>query len=177
VLRRSEAIYGKVTQDRNECEISRDSMKRHLSHQGAFLGGENGVAKRSQNVVGIFTVVVTRGRVVADGEGHGGAGVDVAELVAHHGRATDVGGALPDDLGEVAPLLELGHAGAGATVGGREVADFVVVHQVGDHHADLALLDAVADVLAVTTAINGARDDVSLDLMVRVLSGTYVSCW
>jgi hypothetical protein len=41
----------------------------------------------------------------------------------------------------------------------------------------LALLDAVADVLAVTTAINGAKDDVSLDLMIRVLLGTYVSCW
>jgi len=116
------------------------------------------LALRSQNVGAIFTVVVTGGRVVADSEGHGGARIDVAEFVTHHGRAANVGGALPDDLGEVAPLLELGHARAIRAVGGREVADLVVVHQVRDHHANLALLNAVSDVLAITAAIDGAKE-------------------
>lgn len=123
----------------------------------AFLGGGvDGVAQRGEDVITVFTGVITRGRVVADGEGERAARVDVSEAVAHHGSAAHMGGALPDDLGEVTPLLEIGHAGVGLAVGGGEVFNLVVVHQVGEHDTDLACLDTVADVLAVTTAIKGA---------------------
>jgi hypothetical protein len=122
----------------------------------ALLGAVNGIAQRGEDVGAVFTSVVTRRVVIADGEGERVAGVDVAETVTHHGGAADVGSALPDNLGEVAPLLEVGHAGVGLTVGGGEVFDLVVVHQIGDHDTNFAGLDTVADVLAVTAAINGA---------------------
>lgn len=67
-----------------------------------------------------------------------------------------MGSGLPDDLGEVAPLVEVAHARGGSTVGGREVFDLLVVHQVGDHDTDIASLDTVANVLTVATASNGA---------------------
>lgn len=115
------------------------------------------VSYRCLDVATVFAAIVTRWGVVADGERQGCGGVDVAQAVAHHGRAADVSGVLPDNLGEVAPFLEVGHARVGLAVRGREVANLVIVHQVGDQNADLALLHTVTDVLAVTTAINGAR--------------------
>lgn len=88
-----------------------------------------------------------------------------------------MGGALPDNLGEVAPLLEVGHAGVGLAVGGREVADLVVVHQVADHNTDLVLLHTVANVLTVATASNGAKLDMLVDIHVQTIAmNTYVSC-
>lgn len=72
-----------------------------------------------------------------------------------------MGGGLPDELGEVAPLVEVGHAGVGGAVGGREEFDLIVVHQVGDHDANVAGLNAVANVLTVATASNGAIQKMS----------------
>lgn len=132
-----------------------------MSLRASLGDAVHSLSYRFQDVVGIFTVVVTRRRVVADGERQRRAGVNVAQAVAHHGRAADVGGALPDDLGEMAPLLEVGHARARLTVGDREVADLVVVHQVGDQHANLVILHTVSNVLTVTTAINGAKKKTS----------------
>lgn len=71
---------------------------------------------RPGDVLGVLALVVTRRRVVADGvqaelgrlavDGHLGAAVD--------GHAADVGGLLPEDLGEVTPLVEGVHVGGGA---------------------------------------------------------------
>lgn len=113
------------------------------------------MAPRGEDIITIFTSVVTRGEVVADGEWERPARVDVSEAVAHHSSAADVGGALPNDLGEVTPLREIGHAGVGLSVGGGKVFNLVVVHQVGEHDAHLACLDTIADVLSVITAVNG----------------------
>ena len=103
----------------------------------------------------VFTGAITSGEVVAYGEGERAARVDVFEAVAHHSSAADMGGALPNNLGEVTPLLEIGHAGVGLSVGGGEVFDLVIVHQIGEHDTDLACLSTIADVLTITTAVNG----------------------
>lgn len=122
----------------------------------ACLGSVGACGAGSEHVLAVLSVNVTGRRVVADSEGQGGTGVDVAQAVAGNSGAGDVGGTLPDDLGEVAPLVEVGHAGVGSTVGGREEFDLIVVHQVGDHGAHIARINAVADVLAVATTINRA---------------------
>lgn len=109
-----------------------------------------------QDVVTIFTGVVTRRRVVADGEGQGCTGVNIAEPVAHHGCAADVSRTLPDDLREVAPVVELVHVGGRGTVGFRVVTDLVVVHQVADQDPNLVLLHTVTNVLTVATTIDRA---------------------
>ena len=114
------------------------------------------MSPRGEDVILVSTGVITRGGVVADGEGKRPARVDISEAVAHHSSAADVGGVFPNDLGEVTPFLEIGHAGVGISIGGGEVFNLVVVHQVGKHDTNLACLDPIADVLAVITAITGA---------------------
>lgn len=73
-----------------------------------------------------------------------------------------MGSSLPDDLTEVTPAVEVVHARGGGTVGSRVVLDLVVVHQVGNHHADFLGLDAVSNVLTVATAIDVTARDVSM---------------
>lgn len=173
MLKRSESniIEKKTGVSKNECDAS---LEVEVSRPGgvnpqvadknlrptdlrAFLGGVRGAAQRCQDVVGVLAVVVTGRRIIAHGEGQGRAGVNIAQTVAHHGSTADVGSILPDDLREVTPFLELGHGRVRHTVGVREVVDFVVVHQVGDHHADFVLRHAVSDVLTVATTVDGTE--------------------
>lgn len=65
-------------------------------------------------------------------------------------------GALPHDLREVTPVVELRHIGVGLTVQVLEVAELVIVHQVGDHGPDVVGGDTVADVLAISTPVDFA---------------------
>lgn len=53
----------------------------------------------------------------------------------------------------MAPLLESIHAGRVLAVQILEVAKFVVVHQVGDHHSNVLSTDSVTNVLAVSTTV------------------------
>lgn len=82
------------------------------------------------------------------------ARIDVAQAVTHDSGASHLGRGFPDDLGKVTPAVEQLHEGAGQAVQVGEEAHLVVVHQVGDHLADVVLLHTVADVLTVTTAVN-----------------------
>lgn len=99
--------------------------------------------------------------VVANSEGDCDGRVNVTKTVAGHGSATNVGGTLPHNLGEVAPSIEVVHAGVSLAIQGLEVAHLVVVHQVGDHLSNLFRGDTISNVLAIPTAINGARETVS----------------
>ena len=117
---------------------------------------EDWLSLRLEDVVGIFTVGVPWRVVVADGERNGGIGVHVAQLVTNNGGTADFRGALPDNLGEMAPAVKELHERAGDTVQGTEEAHLVVVHQVGDHLTDVVLADTVTDVLAVTTTVNAS---------------------
>lgn len=60
-------------------------------------------------------------------------------------------GALPDDLGEVAPVLEVGHAGLSLAVETIVPADLAVVEQVGDDGGDVVARYTCGDVLTVAT--------------------------
>lgn len=98
---------------------------------------------------------LTRTLVVADGEVWRDTGADVGETVgAVLGVASDVGGVLPDDLAEVAPLLEVGHVRAVLTVQARVVWLLAVVEQVSDDGRDVGRLDTSSDVLAVAATSN-----------------------
>ena len=144
----------------------------------SHLGSVDSSAQGSQDVGGVLAVVVTGGRVVAHGERYVGA-TGVAERVADNGGAANFLSALPDDLGEVAPSVEVGHVGAGGTVEFGEVHHLAVVHQVGDHLTDRGLLNTVSDVLTVATAVNGTRDEMSvlLNNWRKGYRDTHVSCW
>lgn len=95
--------------------------------------------------------------VVADGEvlGDGATNVRKTLLGAVLGGAADGGGALPDDLGEVTPLVEVVHAGLGLAVKILKVVDLAVVKEVGDDGGDVVCFDASSNVLAVSAAVRG----------------------
>ena len=109
---------------------------------------------RLEDVIGIFTDGVSSRIVVADGEREGRSGIHVAQLIAHDGGTSDLRGALPDDLAEVTPAIEELHEGTGEAVQSTEEAHLIVVHQVGDHLADVVLIDTVPDVLTIATTVN-----------------------
>ena len=90
--------------------------------------------------------------VVADGEVRSNVRADVGETAwAVLSSATDSGGALPDDLGEVTPVLEVGHVWVGLAVETVEPVDFTVVEEVRDDGRDVVSLDTSSDVLTVST--------------------------
>lgn len=66
----------------------------------------------------------------------------------------DLGGTLPDKLGEVTPFLEVGHVRVGLAVEVGVVADLAVVEQLGDDSRNVVGLDTSGDVLTVVTAVN-----------------------
>ena len=66
----------------------------------------------------------------------------------------DLGGALPDKLREVTPLLEVGHVRIGLAVEIGVVADLAVVEQLGDDSRNVVGLDTSGNVLSVVTAID-----------------------
>lgn len=110
-----------------------------------------GVSKRSEDVVSVFTRKVTRRVVVADGEGRWLTRVHVAEGIANDSSAADRDRALPHDLREMAPLLEISHVRVGLAVQTIIVAELIVVHQIGDHDSDLVSRNTVSDVLTIAT--------------------------
>ena len=122
----------------------------------AHLYREHWLALGFEDVVGIFTVGVSWRVVVADGERNRGIGVHIAQLVTNNRGTADFRSALPDDLGEMAPAVKELHERAGDTIQGTEETHLVVVHQVGDHLADVVLADTVTDVLAVSTTVNAS---------------------
>lgn len=73
--------------------------------QMSCLDGDAGLAERLKDVLTVLTTEVARGVVVADGvprrKAKDGAGI------ALNGSASQLGGGLPDNLGEVAPGVEV----------------------------------------------------------------------
>lgn len=148
--------------------MTQESMSFYIFHfYISNLCLENGLSHRLENVVGILPTGVSCRVVIADGERKGLAGIDVAQAVTHDSGASHLGRGLPDDLGEVTPAVEQRHDRAGQSVKVGEEAHLVVVHQVGDHLADVALLDTVTNVLTVATAVNApAQGLVSLNIYI-----------
>jgi len=94
--------------------------------------------------------------VVADGEVRRDEAANVGKTLggAVGGGAANMGGTLPDDLGEVAPLLEVGHVGVGMSVQILVPANLAVVEQIGDDGGDVARWNTRSDVLAVPATIH-----------------------
>lgn len=92
--------------------------------------------------------------VVADGEVRSNVRTDVGETAwAVLSGATDSGGVLPDDLREVAPVLEVGHVWVRLTVKAVEPVDLTVVEEVGDDSGDIGSFDTSGNVLTVATTV------------------------
>ena len=70
------------------------------------------------------------------------------------GDASNMRGALPDDLGEVTPVLEVAHIGLSLAVEVREVLDLAVVEEIRNDGGDIVALNSGRDVLAVPTTVN-----------------------
>ena len=68
--------------------------------------------------------------------------------------ASNVGSALPDDLGEVAPLLEEAHVRVRHTVVAGKEGLLSVVEEVGYDGGDVGRLDTSCNVLAVSTTVD-----------------------
>lgn len=79
----------------------------------------------------------TRWAVVADGKRCCLRRINVPKSVTNHGRTSHLLGTLPYDLSEMAPLIEAGHVGVGLAKERLEESKFVIVHQVGDHLANV----------------------------------------
>lgn len=125
------------------------------------LGSVGCSALGFQDVVRVLAVVVTGGGVVANGEGNVGT-TGVAERGANDSSTANFLSALPDNLGEVTPGIEVGHVGRGLAVEFGEEHHLIVVHEVGNHLSDGGLSNTVSDVLTVATTSDGARDEVSV---------------
>lgn len=65
-----------------------------------------------------------------------------------------MGGALPHDLGEMTPFVEVGHAGLALAIVWAEVALLIVVHQISDHLTDVVCADAVSNVLTISATVD-----------------------
>jgi hypothetical protein len=94
--------------------------------------------------------------VVADGEGDGRAGIDVAKAVASNSSTANLGGSFPHNLGEMTPFLEQAHVGAGLSIEVLKVTNLVVIHQVGDHDSNVVRGGTVTDVLAVSATVDAS---------------------
>jgi len=155
------------------CQVARQEEKPReviiiecVKRLGA-LPRDRWVTERLANVLRKLAKEVTSWGVVADSEvrRHAAASVGKTAAGAVVGCAADLGGALPDDLGEVAPAIE-----SGVVVDVRwgrlaekasEVADLVVVEELGDDRGDVAGWRTGSNVLAVASTVG--RGVVSVD--------------
>lgn len=112
----------------------------------------NRLAQRRANIR-VRANNVSRGRVVANGEVRSEARIDQSTRAGDGGTA-DLRGPLPDDLGEMAKVVEVAQVDVVCVIGAREVAELAVVHVVGDHHGHLVGRVSRADVLAVAAAVD-----------------------
>lgn len=97
----------------------------------------------------------TRAAVVANGEVRRNVLTNVGKAArAVLSSAANLGGSLPDELREVAPLLEVGHVGVGLAVEVVEVTDLTVVEELSDDGRDVVGLDTSGNVLTVATAVD-----------------------
>lgn len=101
--------------------------------------------------------MLTWALVVADSEVWGDTTTSVGKTAGRAvvGGAGDLGGVLPDDLGEVAPGLEIAHVGLLSVESGVEGLLSVVEH-VADDSRDVVGSNTSSDVLAVSTTSSGA---------------------
>jgi hypothetical protein len=112
---------------------------------------------------GEISETLTRRRVVADREvwRNVAAGVGKTLTRAVISRTADLGAALPDDLREVSPAIESGLVvdvgWGGLAEQTAEVADLIVVEQLGDDRGDVIGWSTGSDVLTVSSAISGPK--------------------
>lgn len=98
---------------------------------------------------------LTRGTVVADSEVRSDILTDVCKTArAVLSSAANLGSTLPDELREVAPLLEVGHVGVGLAVKVVVVANLTVVEELSDDSRNVVSLDTSGDVLTITTTVD-----------------------
>jgi len=114
------------------------------------------VTKRRANVRSVLIGEVALRLVIADGEVRGDVAADTLKTVlAVLGGTTEHVATLPNNLGEVTPVFEVGHVWLGLTVQVGEPLLLAVVEEVGDDGGDVARLDTGGDVLAITTTVDG----------------------
>jgi len=121
--------------------------------------GDGGLTKRLADLLSELAEEVTRRLVVADGKECRNTAASVGKTFSRavDGSAANRRGVLPDDLGEVSPAIEGGvvvDAGrSGLAIQASEVANLVVVEQLGDDGRDVAGWCASSDVLTVSSTI------------------------
>lgn len=90
--------------------------------------------------------------VVADGHIWWNIRCDIGKtLWTIVGSTADLGGSLPDDLREVAPVVEVGHVWLTLAKIVTVPVLFAVVEQLGDNDRDVVGCDTCCDVLTITT--------------------------
>lgn len=117
------------------------------------------------NVLGIFTSIVPRRAIVADCERKGLARFCISKVLANHGGTADGSGALPYDLREMTPAIEVAHIGIILAVVGLKVHHFIIVHHVGKQRTNVISRDAIANVLAISIDRTSGRLDRSIMLV------------
>lgn len=106
---------------------------------------------------------VTWRLVVANGEVRRYVGADIRKTLrsAVLRVATNVSGAFPDDLGEMTPVLEVGHVWLRFAVKTVEVVHLAVIEEISNNGRDVVRLNTGSDVLAVSsTGGSAARTSV-----------------
>lgn len=102
----------------------------------------------------VCSILLAWALVVTDGEVWLNVAADVGETAwAMLSVAGDFGGSLPNDLGEVAPLLEEGHIRVGLAVLAGKVWLLSIVKEVGDDSGDIGCLHSGSDILAIATTL------------------------
>ena len=93
--------------------------------------------------------------VVANGEVRSHVAASVGQVLrrAIDSGASNLGGALPDDLAEVAPFVEVVHGRVVLAVELVVERDLAVVEQLGDDRGNVVSLDTGSDVLTVSALV------------------------
>jgi hypothetical protein len=111
--------------------------------------------KKKEKKIGC-AIGLTWALVVAHSEVGSNVRTDVGQTLAGAvlSVTSEVGRLLPDNLGEVAPVLEVGHVWLVLAVETVVPAHLAVVEQVGDDGRDVVGGDTSGNVLAVTTSVH-----------------------
>lgn len=77
------------------------------------------------------------------------------------------GGVLPHKLGEMAPMLKVGHIRIGLTVETGKPIDLTVVKQIADDGSNVVFCDTCSNVLPITTAASSPEtESVMLNILI-----------
>ena len=103
--------------------------------------------------VGVLATKVSRWSIVADSEVWSNVATSVLKSVASNSCTPNFLGVSPNNLGEMAPYVEVAHVWVVLTIQSFVCRSFIIVHAVGNHGWDVLRRRSSTNVLSITSAV------------------------